>query len=141
MPFLRRIAAVGLLLLGACTYQRHVAVVPVAEPLRRSVVVGSDTISYELSGDTLGTKPVVVLLHGFGAAMESWSDIQPMIAAHYPVLRMDLNGFGMSSKPTDSRYSARHQADVVAGVLRELKLRRVVLIGHSFGGAVTFATY
>jgi pimeloyl-ACP methyl ester carboxylesterase len=126
---------------GGCTYRRHVAVVPVPEPARRSVVVGSDTISYELSGDTLSGRPTVVLLHGFGAAMESWSDIQPMIAARNPVLRMDLKGFGMSSKPKDSKYSARDQADVVAGVLRQLNLGRVVLVGHSFGGAVTFATY
>jgi pimeloyl-ACP methyl ester carboxylesterase len=47
----------------------------------------------------------------------------------------------MSSKPKDSRYSARDQAEVVAGVLRALDKRRVVIVGHSFGGAVTFATY
>jgi pimeloyl-ACP methyl ester carboxylesterase len=83
----------------------------------------------------------VVLLHGFGAAMESWSDIQPMLASRYRVLRVDLKGFGMSSKPGDDKYSARDQADVVAGVLRALGVRRAVIVGHSFGGAVTFATY
>ena len=81
------------------------------------------------------------MLHGFGAALESWSDIQPMIAAEYPVVRMDLKGFGMSSKGRDGKYSARDQADVVAGVLRTLGVRRAVVVGHSFGGAVTFATY
>jgi len=141
MSSLKRIGLAGALALAGCAYQRHVAVSPVTEPARRSIVVGSDTISYELSGDTVSGKPTVVLLHGFGAAMESWSDIQPMIAARYPVLRLDLKGFGMSSKPEDDRYSARDQADVVAGVLRQLRLPRVVLIGHSFGGAVTFATY
>jgi pimeloyl-ACP methyl ester carboxylesterase len=105
------------------------------------VVVGVDTISYELLGDTLSRRPTVVMLHGFGAAMESWSDIMPMVAARYPVLRMDLKGFGMSSKPKDSRYSAKDQAEIVAGVLRALDKRRVVVVGHSFGGAVTFATY
>jgi pimeloyl-ACP methyl ester carboxylesterase len=134
-------ALASLVLATSCSYRRHVAVTPVPEPLRRSVVVGTDTISYELAGDTLANKPTVVLIHGFGAAMESWSDIQPMIAARYPVLRMDLKGFGMSSKPKDDKYSARDQADVVIGVLRALDQRRVVVIGHSFGGAVTFATY
>jgi pimeloyl-ACP methyl ester carboxylesterase len=127
--------------LAGCAYRRHVDTTPVPEPTRLSVVVGTDTISYERAGDTLSGKPTVVLLHGFGAAMESWSDIQPMIAAHYPVLRMDLKGFGMSSKPKDSKYSARDQAEVVAGVLRALNVRRTVVVGHSFGGAVTFATY
>jgi pimeloyl-ACP methyl ester carboxylesterase len=141
MPLLRGIAALALLLAAGCSYQRHVVVTPVPEPARLSLVVGTDTISYERSGDTLSGRPTVVMLHGFGAAMESWSDIRPMIAAQYPVLRMDLKGFGMSSKPKDDKYSARDQADVVAGVLRALDVRRAVIVGHSFGGAVTFATY
>jgi pimeloyl-ACP methyl ester carboxylesterase len=141
MSLRKWIAILPLTLAAGCSYRRHVVVTPVPEPARQAVVVGSDTISYERSGDTLSGRPTVVLLHGFGAAMESWSDIQPMIAAQYPVLRMDLKGFGRSSKPKDDKYSARDQADVVAGVLRALDLRRVVLVGHSFGGAVTLATY
>jgi pimeloyl-ACP methyl ester carboxylesterase len=141
MRLLRGTFAVALLIAAGCSYQRHVVVTPVPEPARASVVVGTDTISYERSGDTLSGRPTVVLLHGFGAAMESWSDIQPMIAAQYPVLRMDLKGFGMSSKPKDDKYSARDQANVVASVLRALNVRRAVVIGHSFGGAVTLATY
>jgi pimeloyl-ACP methyl ester carboxylesterase len=137
-----RILKVVLLVLAAgCSYRRHVDVTPVPEPSRRMVVVGVDTISYELTGDTLSGRPTVVMLHGFGAAMESWSDIMPTVAARYPVLRMDLKGFGLSSKPKDGRYSAKDQAEVVAGVLRALDKRRVVIVGHSFGGAVTFATY
>lgn len=141
MPLLKGTAVLSLALLAGCSYQRHVAITPVPEPVRSAVVIGSDTISYERSGDTSSAKPTVVLLHGFGAAMESWSDIQPMIAAKYPVLRIDLKGFGMSSKPRDDKYSARDQADVVAGVLRALNVPRVVIVGHSFGGSVTLATY
>src|SRR4051812_42416054 len=141
MQFMKKLSAASLLLLAACSYRRHVAVTPVPEPARQSVVIGTDTISYERSGDSLSGRPTVVMLHGFGAAMESWSDIQPAIAAQYPVLRVDLKGFGMSSKPKDDRYSARDQADVVAGVLRSLSVRRAVIVGHSFGGAVAFATY
>jgi pimeloyl-ACP methyl ester carboxylesterase len=137
----KKVVAASLVVLVGCSYRRHVAITPVPEPARRSVVVGTDTVSYELAGDTLSGRPTVVMLHGFGAAMESWSDIQPMIAASYPVLRMDLKGFGMSSKPKDSRYSARDHAEVVAAVLKKLDVRRAVVVGHSFGGAVTFATY
>ena len=79
MTLLRGTAALALVLTASCSYRRHVAVTPVPEPVRQSVIVGADTISYERSGDTLSGRPTVVLLHGFGAAMESWSDIQPMI--------------------------------------------------------------
>src|SRR3954468_22479558 len=131
MQFMKKLSAASLLLLAACSYRRHVAVTPVPEPARESVVIGTDTISYERSGGSLPARPTVVFLHGFGAAMESWSDIQPAIAAKYPVVRIDLKGFGRSSKPRDEKYSARDQADVVAATLRSLDLRRVVIVGHS----------
>lgn len=135
------LSAVGLLSATACSYRRHVAVTAAPEPLRREIQAAGVRVSYELTGDTASGKPVVVMLHGFGAALESWSDIQPAIAAEYPVLRMDLKGFGLSEKPRDGRYAAVDQAEVVAGVLRGLGLKKVVIVGHSFGGAVTFATY
>jgi pimeloyl-ACP methyl ester carboxylesterase len=138
---MRWLAAGTLLAAGACSYRLHVATTPVAEPVRREIEAAGARIAYELSGDTGSARPTVVLLHGFGAALESWSDIQPMIAAEFPVLRIDLKGFGMSEKPRDGRYAAVDQAEVVAGVLRGLGLKKVVVVGHSFGGAVTFATY
>lgn len=141
MHVARKLFAASVILLAGCGYRRHVVVTPVAEPMRRSVVVGADTISYERLGDSLSGKPTVVMLHGFGAAMESWSDITPAIAAEFPVVRIDLKGFGMSSKPRDGKYGATDQADVVAGTLRALGVKRAVLAGHSFGGSVTFATY
>ena len=141
MQIRRCFAALSLVVVAGCSYRRHVDVTPVPEPVRQSVVVGTDTIRYERSGDAASSKPTVVMLHGFGAALESWSDIQPMIAAEYPVIRLDLKGFGMSSKGRDGKYSARDQADVVAGVIRALGVNRAVIVGHSFGGAVTFATY
>lgn len=139
MRFLR--IAVALLALTGCSYRRHVDVTPAPEPARREIEAAGVRVAYELTGDTASGKPVVVMLHGFGAALESWSDVQPLIAAEYPVLRMDLKGFGMSEKPRDGRYAAVDQAEVVAAVLRGLGLKRVVIVGHSFGGAVTFATY
>lgn len=141
MHFAKAILA-GLLFLSAgCSYQTRVHPSPVPEPARREVVAAGVKVSYELAGDTLSGKPVVVMLHGFGAALESWSDIHPVVAAEYPVLRLDLKGFGLSGKPRDGKYAATDQAEVVAGVLRALDVRRAVIVGHSFGGAVTFATY
>lgn len=141
MRLSRSIFVAAVVLAAGCSYQRHVDLVPVAEPARREVTAAGVRIAYELTGDTLAGKPTVVMLHGFGAAMESWSDIQPTIAAEYPVLRMDLKGFGSSEKPKDEKYAARDQGEVVAAALRQLGVKRAVLVGHSFGGAVAFATY
>jgi pimeloyl-ACP methyl ester carboxylesterase len=141
MRGLRKFLIAGAFVLSGCSYRRTVHPAPMPEPVRREVVVDADTISYEYTGDSATSAPVVVLLHAFGASLESWTDIQPLIAAHHPVLRLDLKGFGLSSKPHDGKYSALDQADVVVGVLRKLGISRPVLVGHSFGGAVAYMTY
>lgn len=137
----RKYLIAGALLLAGCSYQRNVHPTPAPIPVRREVDVQGLRISYEYSGDSATPAPVVVLLHGFGASLESWSDILPLIAAKHPVLRIDLKGFGRSAKPRDDKYSAMDQAEVIVGVLRTLGIRRPVLVGHSFGGAVAFTTY
>ena len=141
MRELRKTVLAGVLLVGGCSYQRTVHPLPIIAPVRREVDVQGVKVSYEYSGDSATSAPVVVLLHGFGASLESWSDVYPIIAAKHPVLRVDLKGFGLSGKPRDGKYSARDQAEVVVGVLRALNVRRPVLVGHSSGGSVAFATY
>lgn len=141
MRFLRKAILVAAVVLSGCSYRRTVYPGPVIEPTRREVVVQGLSVSYEYTGDSATSAPVVVMLHGFGASLDSWSDIVPAIAAKHPVLRIDLKGFGLSGKPRDDRYSARDQAEVVTGVLRTLGVRRPILVGHSFGGSVAFATY
>lgn len=137
----KSVFAGALLVVAGCAYRGHVESVVVPEPVRREVEAAGITVSYERAGDTTSGRPTVVMLHGFGASLESWSDILPAIAAEYPVLRMDLKGFGLTGKPRDDRYSARDQSEVVAATLRALGIKRAVLVGHSFGGSVAFATY
>jgi pimeloyl-ACP methyl ester carboxylesterase len=112
-----------------------------AEPSRRSVDVGGVSVSYELTGPSAANAPVVVLIHGFGASMESWSDILPAIARDHRVLRLDLKGFGESGKPRDDRYSVHDEAAIVVGTLKALSIDRSILVGHSFGGAVAYLSY
>ena len=85
--------------------------------------------------------PVVVLVHGFGASLESWHDIYPHLCGDYQTVRVDLKGFGFSSKPKDSTYSLEDQAELLASFLKGLGLGRVVLVGHSYGGGVALLTY
>lgn len=127
--------------LTGCSYRTRVAPTPIREPARREIQVQGVAMSYEFIGDTATSRPVLVMLHGFGASLESWDDILPAVAREHPVLRIDLKGFGQSSKPRDGRYEAVDQAELVVGIIRALGVRRPVLVGHSFGGAVAFTTY
>jgi pimeloyl-ACP methyl ester carboxylesterase len=141
MTLASRCALAGLVVLAGCSYRHTVHPLSHPEPIRREVDVAGVRVSYEYLGDSATSGPVVILLHGFGASLESWSDVAPLLASTYPVLRLDLKGFGLSTRPRDGKYSARDQADVVVGVIRQLGIRRPVIVGHSFGGAVAFATY
>jgi pimeloyl-ACP methyl ester carboxylesterase len=96
------------------------------------------TIHYEIRGVGI---PPLLLLHGFGASIESWRDVQPMLEARHRLYLVDMKGFGRSSKPNDKRYSIADQAEIICALIRHLQLDNFGLVGHSYGGAVAMLTY
>ncbi|MBI3042899.1 MAG: alpha/beta fold hydrolase [Betaproteobacteria bacterium] len=83
----------------------------------------------------------LILIHGFGASLESWHGVHPALSAQFPVVRLDLKGHGFSSKPKHDKYSLDEQARLVTAFINKLGLKRVVLVGHSFGGGVALLTF
>lgn len=85
-----------------------------------------------------GVGPTIVLIHGFGAAIDWWDDIAPGLAADHRVIRIDLIGHGGTMAPR-SGYSIERQAMLVSGLLDRLGVDRFTVIGHSMGGEVATA--
>ena len=84
--------------------------------------------------DTGGPGRPVVLIHGWPLSGESWGHQVPALsAAGYRVDRYDRRGFGRSDKPLTG-YGYDSLADDLAGVLSELDLHDVTLVGFSMGG-------
>ena len=84
--------------------------------------------------DTGGPGRPVVLIHGWPLSGESWEHQVPALAeAGYRVVRYDRRGFGQSDKPMTG-YGYDTLADDLDGVLTELDLRDVTLVGFSMGG-------
>jgi pimeloyl-ACP methyl ester carboxylesterase len=87
--------------------------------------------------------PVIVAIHGFGGALDTWDDIAPMLSTRYRLYLPDLVGFGHSARPKSFGYTIGEQAEAVAGflemALRETGEAKLTLIGHSYGGAVAIA--
>ncbi|MEC7289287.1 MAG: alpha/beta hydrolase [Pseudomonadota bacterium] len=82
--------------------------------------------------------PVVLMIHGASAnAREfSWS-LAPRLAETHQVLMVDRPGHGHSERP-DKADTLAVQASQVAGALKTLAPgRKAILVGHSFGGAVS----
>lgn len=85
-----------------------------------------------------GAGPAVVLLHGFGAAIDWWDDVAPALATDHLVVRIDLIGHGGTAAP-GSGYSIERQGALVSAILDKLGVDQVTVIGHSMGGEVATA--
>jgi pimeloyl-ACP methyl ester carboxylesterase len=83
-----------------------------------------------------GQGPQVLLLHGWGGAIESFAPEPPDLRRSYTVAAFDLPGFGKSSVPP-SVWGSADYAHLTLQVMEQLTLDRPHLIGHSFGGQVS----
>jgi non-heme chloroperoxidase len=84
--------------------------------------------------DTGGPGRPVVLIHGWPLSSRAWQDRLPALtAAGFRVVAYDRHGFGRSDKPRGG-YDYDTLADDLNGVLTELNLRDVSLVGFSMGG-------
>lgn len=84
--------------------------------------------------DSGGSGRPVVLIHGWPLSAASWSEqVGPLKEAGYRVVAYDRRGFGRSDAPADG-YDYDTLAADLAGVLDDLDLRDVTLVGFSMGG-------
>ncbi|MDQ3385182.1 MAG: alpha/beta hydrolase [Actinomycetota bacterium] len=84
--------------------------------------------------DTGGTGRPVVLIHGWPLSSAAFEAQTPALAAAgYRVVAYDRRGFGQSDKPRKG-YDYDSLAEDLDGILTELDLRDVTLLGFSMGG-------
>jgi pyruvate dehydrogenase E2 component (dihydrolipoamide acetyltransferase) len=83
-----------------------------------------------------GDRAPVLLLHGFGADLNTWMFMQPELAEGRRSFALDLPGHGGSAKEVGTG-DLESLTDVAEGALDALGIERVHLVGHSMGGAVT----
>jgi 4,5:9,10-diseco-3-hydroxy-5,9,17-trioxoandrosta-1(10),2-diene-4-oate hydrolase len=97
-----------------------------------------------LDGTGRGNADTVVLLHGGGPGASAWSNFgrtMPVIASRFRVVMMDLPGYGGSAARPATGHFFTIAADALAGLLDQLDIVKVHLIGNSLGGgtALRFA--
>ncbi|WP_158746539.1 alpha/beta fold hydrolase BchO [Acidisphaera sp. L21] len=85
---------------------------------------------------TMGSGPVLLLIHGTGAATHSWRDLAPILAQHFTVVAPDLPGHGFTESPAMRRLSLPGMALALQALLRMLNLQPQVAVGHSAGAAI-----
>lgn len=149
----RRAFWVGLALAVALTLGPYlIPLPPLEDTLPPEDLADEDSRFIEVDGLRLHYKeagqgePALVLLHGFGASTFSWRRVLGPLARKRRVVAFDRPGFGLSQRPLrptrrPSPYSPEGAADLTAGLMRALGIRRAVLVGNSAGGTVALLTY
>jgi pimeloyl-ACP methyl ester carboxylesterase len=89
-------------------------------------------ISYEIQG--LGD-PTLVFVHGWSCDSRYWQAQLPHFSKNHRVLSLDLAGHGHSGM-TRSQYTMLAFGEDVQAVTEAAGSKKVILIGHSMGGAV-----
>ncbi len=82
----------------------------------------------------------MVLVHGWGCNLNHWRDQIPDLSKRGRVLALDLPGHGQSDKP-EIPYTMDLFANAIDAVLRDAKVDRAVVVGHSMGTPVARQFY
>lgn len=85
-------------------------------------------------------REALVLIHGWSCNRDYWRDQVPDFAKRSRVITLDLPGHGQSDKP-ELAYTMDLFARAVDAVMRDAKVERAVLVGHSMGTPIARQFY
>lgn len=93
--------------------------------------------SVRLSARTFGHRgPHLVLVHGLASTQHIWDLVLPVLERDFRVTTYDQRGHGGSSRPSGG-YSFDEVTKDLGAVIRAVKAKRPVLVGHSYGANVS----
>lgn len=90
----------------------------------------------QMMGPDAADAPVVLLLHGTGAATHSWRALAPLLARDFTIVAPDLPGHGFTTgRPAGGRSMAA-MARAVGDLTATLDIAPDLIVGHSAGAAI-----
>jgi pimeloyl-ACP methyl ester carboxylesterase len=85
-----------------------------------------------------GKGDAIVLLHGFTEDLRIWKQFSAKLSKNYRVICIDLPGHGKSECIAEI-HTMDLLADTISAVLKHLKVKKCLMIGHSMGGYVSLS--
>ena len=84
----------------------------------------------------LNKKGTIVLLHGWGQNIEMMDMLGRPFSESFRIIVIDLPGFGKSKEPNQAS-SVEDYTNYIHELLESLKIKKPILVGHSFGGRIS----
>jgi pimeloyl-ACP methyl ester carboxylesterase len=92
-----------------------------------------------LTSGRADAREAVVFVHGNPGPADDWRDLLARAGELGRVIAPDMPGYGRAGKPKGFPYSVDGYAGYLAGLLDELRITRVHVVAHDFGGAWALA--
>ena len=82
--------------------------------------------------------PAVILLHGFGASLDTWEPWARTLSTRFRVIRLDLPSFGLTGADPTGDYSDARAMTILIGLMDQLGIEQADLVGNSLGGRIAW---
>jgi epoxide hydrolase 4 len=102
----------------------------------------ADSNGVKIHYATVGTGPLVVMIHGFPDFWYTWRKQMEALSDTYQCAAIDQRGYNLSDKPKGvENYRVALLVADVAAVIKALGHDKAIIVGHDWGGMVawTFA--
>ena len=99
----------------------------------------ADSNGVKIHYATLGSGPLIVMIHGFPDFWYSWRHQMEGLSSSFQVAALDLRGYNLSDKPQGlANYAMPLLVADVAAVIRDLGHDKAIIVGHDWGGAIAW---
>jgi epoxide hydrolase 4 len=98
-----------------------------------------DSSGVKIHYATIGTGPLIVMIHGFPDYWYTWRRQMEGLSDKYQCVAIDQRGYNLSDKPQGvENYSMPHLVGDVIAVIKYFGKDKAIIVGHDWGGAVAW---
>ena len=91
----------------------------------------ADSNGVKIHYATMGTGPLVVMIHGFPDYWYTWRKQMEGLADRFQVVAIDQRGYNLSDKPSGvENYDVRLLVGDVVAVIKHLGQQKAIVVGH-----------
>jgi pimeloyl-ACP methyl ester carboxylesterase len=99
----------------------------------------ADSNGVKIHYASIGSGPLVVMIHGFPDFWYTWRDQMEALSGQYRMVAIDQRGYNLSDKPKGvENYDVRLLVGDVIAVIKSLGQEKAIVVGHDWGGFVAW---